>query len=133
VQSFLTESVAQAGRTLANLEAVRRDLEDQIRCVREDYERFASDMEAIRVIDDHPELFPASESIELLTILGAYGTARLERLAFYATPNGLDNSEIWRRLSHWVTESEVASGPRRQVLRHVVTRLQEAAGADADR
>jgi hypothetical protein len=126
-RNFLSECSAELGREMAVEEEVRQDLVDQLHVMRMDLEGFSSDLEAVRLMDDHPHVFPNDESVELLSILGAYGSALNQRLSFYPGDKATWDKVIEGRLSHWNVQKEIGTGVRKQVLQQVVVRLEEAA------
>ena len=101
--------------------------------VQVDYESFSRDLEAIRLMDDDPEMVQKPEngqddSIEALSILGTRGYSLDERLSCYEGTESPSQEVVERRISYWVVQSEVASSSeKRQVALQIVERLQQAA------
>jgi hypothetical protein len=124
---FLTETSGAVAARQAEVESVHRELEGRMCGVRNDYTQFIRDLEAIRALDEHAELFTDAEHRELFAVLGAHGTSLEERLACYAGPK-LDES-VAARLRHWVVEGEVVTGVRRRIVNQAVARLDEASDA----
>lgn len=108
-------------------ERALRELELASRGVREQFLKFDHDLRAIRVLDEHPDLFSEQETLEILTLLGSYGCSLEDRCACY---------EDWRRspaplearLDYWIGALELSLGRRQTVLRQVVSRLEELLG-----
>ncbi len=124
----IIDAVSRETQTeLDHLQQVQRELEDAVRTVREGYELLNRDFEAIRLLDENPNLFHQDAHREIQTVLGAFGYSIQERLACY--PPGSLNLCIDRRLTHWIEQAEVLSGQRAQVVRQVVVRLEQMLAA----
>lgn len=101
-----------------------RNLQAASREVRSRFLSFDRDLRAIRILDEHPNLFEDDESIEMMYVLGAYGFEPEQRCARYDNWSD-DPQQLEARLSHWVARAEASLGMRQSVLLQVVERLEE--------
>ncbi len=123
-REFINSHLVQTQHESDRVTEVLRDLELQAGSVRDGFEHFEKDCRAVQCLDDHPDQFEANEAVEILTLLGGYGTGLLERLGVNDAECLLDS--LHDRLDHWIVEKHKATRERRQVLDQVVTRLEEA-------
>ena len=125
-RQFVQASLADVRSEPDKLERTIRDLEIASKNVREPYLRFDQDMQAIQLLDEHPGLFDSAQQLEILTVLGAYGTSDADRFDQYADWHD-QPGVIERRLGYWIGCGEMSVGARQRILDQVISRLEEAA------
>lgn len=123
-RSFIAATLGHRQREAAAQEQNLRQLERDCSPIREGFQRYDRDLAAMRLLDEHPSLFDEGATLEILTLLGAYGHTAQQRAAAYAGWQ-TDARVIEERLWHWLAECERSAGARQAVLAQVVNRLEE--------
>ena len=80
-ERFIGVALAMFKVEAARLETFKRELEGQVRAVRETYEPLNEDAECLRLIDEGKACFSSAVRSEARCILGAHGTTVAERCA----------------------------------------------------
>lgn len=103
------------------LTTMLRGLETQTSAVRETFELFERDCQSVQILDDHADEFSPEEAVEILRLLGAYGSTLTERLG---TATGDPQDLLHERLDFWLIARSTATGNRRQVIDQAVARIE---------
>jgi hypothetical protein len=80
-ERFIGGALAMFDAEAARLATFQRELEDQVRAVRETYEQLNGDAECLRLLDEGQARFSSADRSEARHILGAHGTTVAERCA----------------------------------------------------
>jgi hypothetical protein len=114
----LREVAEEVARQLEAWAVARRTLQVEPRELREVYDQFVADFDALRQLDERQDLFPADAVDEAKRLLGSRGCRLTDRLG------GLSLREVEEKYFWWARVSENVSGLKRAVAARVADRLQ---------
>ncbi len=121
-RQFIEQRLVEVQRELVQANHVLQDLERQAGPVQDNFQLFSKDCNSVQCLDEHSDQFKGEEIVEILSVLGAYGSDRTNQSGGDA--NGEPIDLLHDRLDRWLIERHRATGMRRRILDHVVTRVE---------
>lgn len=121
-RAFIERHLSSIAVETAELEEIQRELEQHTGIVQQSFEAFELDCRAVQALDSQPSMFDPEERIEIMRLLGAYGTSISHRLGVNVTENLTDL--LYDRLDYWLVRRMKESGDARFVIERIVARIE---------
>ena len=121
-KALIERNLTTLTKEAEQLTLIQRDLEAHTASIRRSFESFELDCRALQMIDNNPELFDRAETLEIMRLLGAYGTSVAERLG--AKVSDKLGEMLQDRFEYWFIRRGKETGDRRFVIDQIVTRIE---------